>query len=127
MAGPKTRRRRAVEMQITRARPQLPENGIERGRLAAAVRADDAENFACDDVERHPIHRDDAAEAFPQIVHRQHRAHRAPSPCAAASGPTTDVSAADLAPGLAAGLVRRAARPSRPEGQTTISTTTRSA
>src|SRR4029077_9368488 len=107
IARPQTRHRTAVEMHIARTRPQLSEDAIEQGRLAAAVRADDAEDFAFVDVERHPIDRDDAAEAFPQIVHRQHRAHRAPSPCAAASGPTTDVSAADLAPGLAAGLVRR--------------------
>src|SRR6476646_8199946 len=126
IAGAQAGHRTAIDTHIARARPQLSEDAIEQCRFATAVGADDAGNFAFRDVERHPVHGHYAAEALLQVAHREHRAHRAPSLCTAASGPATDVSAVDLAPGLPAGLTRRAARPSRPEGHTTISTTTSS-
>src|SRR5262245_32370424 len=110
-------------MHIARARPQLPENAVEQRRLAAAVGTDDAEYLASVDVERHPVDRDDAAEALLEVAHREHRSHRAPSPGTAASGRVTGASAAPLP----AGLVRRSARPSRPEGHSAISTITRTA
>ena len=67
-----------------RARLQLAEDAVEQRRLAAAVRADDAEDLAFVDVERHAVDGDDAAEALLQVAHLEHGAHRAPlRPCAA--------------------------------------------
>ena len=85
IARPHAGDRAAVEMHVAGARPQLPEDAVEQGRLAAAVGADDAENLALVDLERHAVDGDDAAEALSEIVHGEDGAHRAPSRCVAAS------------------------------------------
>src|SRR5262245_12728328 len=123
VAGTQSRHRTAVEMHITRARPQLSEDAVEQRRLATAVGTDDAEYLAFVDLERHPVDRDNAAEALLEVAHGEHWTHRAPSLCTAGSGRVTGASAAPLP----AGLVRRSTSPSRPEGHNAISTITRTA
>src|SRR5262249_43188440 len=112
VAGTQPRHRTAVEMHIACTRPQLSEDAVEQRRLAAAVGTDDAENLAFVYLERHPVDRDDAAEALLEVAHWEHRTHHAPSLCTAASGRVTGASAAPLP----AGIIKRSARPSRPEG-----------
>src|SRR5262249_10479194 len=97
----------------------------EQGRLAAAVGTDDAEDLALVHVERHAVDRDDTAEALLQIAHGEDGAHRAPSRPPASSAGT--VSAARGRPLPAAGFSSPATRPSRPEGETTISNITSTA
>src|SRR5207302_9078982 len=64
-----------VEMHAAGARLQLSEDAVEERRLAAAVRADDAEDLAFLDSERNAIDRHDAAEALLQLAYFQDRAH----------------------------------------------------
>src|SRR5262249_31343002 len=123
VAWTQARYRTAVELHVACGRPQLSEDAVEQRRLTAAVGTYDAENLAVVDVEGHPVDRDDAAEALLEVAHREHRTQRPPSLCTAASGRVTVASAAPLA----VGLVRRSARPSRPEGQNAISTITSTA
>src|SRR5262249_23096295 len=94
---------------VAGARRELAENAVEQGRLAAAVRTDDAEDLAGAHLERHAGHRDDAAEMLFQAAHLEDGGHRS------------------LATALARVLSRRSARPSRPAGQMTISTITSTA
>ena len=96
-----------------------PEDAVEQGRLAAAVGADDAENLALVDLERHAVDGDDAAEALSEIVDGEDGAHRARLIAADGRG--------DRRRALAAGLNRRSTRPSRPAGQNTIRTITSTA
>src|SRR5690349_21818830 len=99
----------AVDVYVAGSRRELAENAVEQGRLAAAVRADDAEDLAGAHLERDARHRGDAAEMLLQAAHVEDAAHRS------------------LATALDRGLNRRSARPSRPAGQMTISTTTSTA
>src|SRR5262249_32347410 len=99
----------AVEVHVAGARRELAEDAVEQGRLAAAVRTDDAEDLAGAHLGREAGHRDDAAERLLQVAHLEDAGHRS------------------LATALDRGLSRRSARPSRPAGQMTISTITRTA
>src|SRR6185436_3262392 len=55
VAGPHAGHRAAVEAHVARARLQLAEDAVEQRRLAAAVRADDAEDLLLLDVERNAV------------------------------------------------------------------------
>src|SRR5262249_26922876 len=105
----------AVEPHLALARRQLAENAVEQGRLAAAVGADDPQNLALVDVERHAIDRQDAAEALAQVTHLQHGAHDAASAVAVAA-------AGALRGGAPA--KRCATSPMMPRGLNVISTMT---
>ena len=105
----------AIETHSAPARLQLAQDAVEQGRLAAAVGSDDAENLAFADVEGHPVDRDNAAEGLLQVAHLEDgSAHRAISRAAAGGA-------------LVAGDRKRSARPSRPEGENTISSITSNA
>src|SRR5262249_50653016 len=107
--------RTVVEMNVTGTRLQLTEDAVEQCGFAAAVRTDNAENFAFTDLKRSAAEGEDPAEALLEVVHREHRPHRAASVCIAASGPgAVSVAVFDR------GLSKRSARPSSPVGQNAI-------
>src|SRR5215475_4687529 len=68
IARPHAGDRAAVEPHVAGGGPQLAEDAVEQGRLAAAIRADDAEDLALAQGERYARHRNDAAETFLQIA-----------------------------------------------------------
>src|SRR5262249_34357963 len=62
-----------VEIDRACRRPQRTRQHVEDRTLAGAVRADQAENLALLDRERHVVDRGEAAEAFHETIHHQHR------------------------------------------------------
>src|SRR5437868_15349061 len=67
----------AVDLDLAAVRPELAEDAVEQGRLAATVRADQAEDFALLDVEADAIDRSDAAEILFDIADFENRGHGA--------------------------------------------------
>jgi hypothetical protein len=68
-----------VELHAPRVRLVEPRDDVERGRLAGAVRPDEARDLAFLDVERHAVEGDDAAEAERDVLDRE-EGHRSENP-----------------------------------------------
>ena len=107
------RDRPAGEPHLARGRRELAEHAVEQGRLAAAARSDDAEDFAAFDREGDAVDRAAAAEALAEIIDREERAHGG--------------ALAGAAPGFVSSVTRRSPRPMRPVGQNAIRRMTASA
>jgi hypothetical protein len=65
--------RRTVERDTSRGGPIHPGDGVEAGGLARPVRADQSQDLAASDVERHRVQRGEATELDRQILRRQQR------------------------------------------------------
>src|SRR3954471_9311523 len=65
----------AAELHVARGRPDLAEDGVEERGLAAAVRADHADDLARRDRKAHAIHRMDGAVVLAAILHFEKRSH----------------------------------------------------
>ena len=63
----------AGELHATAVRSVLAEDAVEQGGLAAAVGADDAEDLAVPDLERHVVDGLDAAERLVDVGDAHHR------------------------------------------------------
>ena len=77
--GPQARDDLAVDLHLAAARRELAEDAVEQRRLAAAVRADQAEDLALLDVEADAVDRGDAAEALADVADFEDRGHGAVS------------------------------------------------
>ena len=132
----RARRRRAARSRATAAhrcarpsrrdlaarRRQHAGDEVEGGRLAGAVRADQAEDLAGPDLEADVVDRDQAAEFLAHRVARRARPRRAAA--AAASGSGARVGPVDLAAARAAGAASTNAQmPSRAYCSTSTSRT----
>ena len=60
--------RLVLQQHLTRRRPVHAGHGVEAGRLARAVRPDQAEDLAAPDVEGHRVHRDQTTEAHGDVA-----------------------------------------------------------
>src|SRR5690606_35060982 len=117
VAGAHPGHRFAVDAYFTAVRAQLPQDAVEKRRLATAVRADQAEDFAGSDIEADVIHGSDTPEGLRNVTDAEDRiggVHscapclRSPrSACCGRNRPTM-----------------RLPRPISPVGQTTIKTRT---
>src|SRR5205814_9262881 len=79
IGGPQAGNRPAVDLDFAAARLELAKNAIEQRGLSAAVRTDQAENFALVDVEADAIDRGDATEILADVADLQDRGHNAVS------------------------------------------------
>ena len=77
----------ALETHVTRGRLDLAENGVEQRGLAAAVRADDAEDLPGSDIEADAVDGLDRAIGFPDVGDFEERAHRRASRSGSESRP----------------------------------------
>src|SRR5215472_5166436 len=64
LAGAHSRHPSAIDEDFAAARPQLAEDAVEEGGLAAAIGADDTENLTLADLERDVVDGGDAVEAL---------------------------------------------------------------
>ena len=80
--APVSRRARdgaAVEEDLAGVRLQEPGDEVQRRRLAGAARAEQRDEAAGRDLERHPVHGEDRAESLHQPLERQRRAGASPT------------------------------------------------
>src|SRR6476646_5953951 len=82
---PQTRDPSAVDLHFAGARGQLAQDAVEQGRLAAAIRSDQAEDLALLNVEADAVDCGDAAETLADVVDFEDRGHGAVSSLAFAT------------------------------------------
>src|SRR5262249_45588970 len=86
LVGPKPHDAAATVDDVAGGGPQIAGDGVERGGLAGAVRADQREHLALAHLERHVADRDEAAETDRQAADAEHRVAHCGAPVAASTG-----------------------------------------